>query len=391
MQEKTGIPVVVIPGSDQMMDENVYETFRIMGEVYQKEDRAEELIAYLEETKKDLDSRTKDIPEEEKQSVYVGGVSFKGAHGFEGTEANYAPFSAIYAKNLANETDQTGAFNIDLEQVLAWNPDVIFVDFNGMELIKQHYAENPDYYNQLKAVQEGKVYSQISFRSSASRTYCSNKGEKGPFIRFLRCNSLMSTGIISGNCISLYLSFSSTSPYFPDMALCQVSMEGVAAAQQGLGAIQRSQHSGGISVHGSGGSGSCCLYVFSCSSSTITRPSLRKGRNTEERTPKNDVISAVRKLFLPDFHPFGIRKLGVIDAQTRTEHPLQPFCNLCSQRYFRQQIQHLLPLPDNFFYQMDVNLRLSAGRDSMQQTDILCPETFHNAVVCPLLMPVQRI
>ena len=25
-----------------------------------------------------------------------------------------------------------------------------------------------------------------SFRSSASRTYCSNKGEKGPFIRFLR-------------------------------------------------------------------------------------------------------------------------------------------------------------------------------------------------------------
>ena len=83
VQEKTGIPVVVIPGSDQMMDENVYETFRIMGEVYQKEDRAEELIAYLEETKKDLDSRTKDIPEEEKQSVYVGGVSFKASSALE--------------------------------------------------------------------------------------------------------------------------------------------------------------------------------------------------------------------------------------------------------------------------------------------------------------------
>lgn len=168
VQKKTGIPVVVIPGSDQMMDENVYETFRIMGEVYDKEDRAEELITYLEDVKKDLDSRTKEIPEEEKETVYVGGVSFKGAHGFEGTEAKYAPFSAIYAKNLANETDQKGAFNIDLEQVLAWNPEVIFVDFNGMELINQHYRENPDFYKQLKAVQEGKVYSQISFRSSAS-------------------------------------------------------------------------------------------------------------------------------------------------------------------------------------------------------------------------------
>ena len=168
VQKKTGIPVVVIPGSDQMMDENVYETFKIMGEVYDKEDRAEELISYLEDVKKDLDSRTKELPEEEKETVYVGGVSFKGAHGFEGTEANYAPFSAIYAKNLANETDQKGAFNIDLEQVLAWNPEVLFVDFNGMELINQHYQENPDFYKQLKAVQEGKVYSQISFRSSAT-------------------------------------------------------------------------------------------------------------------------------------------------------------------------------------------------------------------------------
>ena len=37
-----------------------------------------------------------------------------------------------------------------------------------MNLIKEDYAKNPDYYNSLTTVQEGKVYSQISFRSSAS-------------------------------------------------------------------------------------------------------------------------------------------------------------------------------------------------------------------------------
>ena len=37
-----------------------------------------------------------------------------------------------------------------------------------MDLIHEDYAKNPDYYNSLTAVQEGKVYSQISFRSSAS-------------------------------------------------------------------------------------------------------------------------------------------------------------------------------------------------------------------------------
>ena len=98
----------------------------------------------------------------------MAGVSFKGAHGFEGTEAGYGPFTLISAKNLADTTGQNGAFDIDLEQVLSWDPDIIFVDFNGMSLIKEDYAKNPDYYNSLTAVQEGKVYSQISFRSSAS-------------------------------------------------------------------------------------------------------------------------------------------------------------------------------------------------------------------------------
>ena len=45
---------------------------------------------------------------------------------------------------------------------------MIFVDFNGMDLIKEDYATNADFYNSLTAVKEGHVYSQISFRSSAS-------------------------------------------------------------------------------------------------------------------------------------------------------------------------------------------------------------------------------
>ena len=168
LQEKTGTPVVVVPGSDTTLDKNAFETIRILGQLYGMESRAAELTAYLETIQADLDSRTKDIPDGEKPAVYVGGVSFKGHHGFEGTEAGYGPFALIHAKNLADTTGQTGAFNIDLEQVLSWDPDILFVDFNGLALIAEDYAKNPDYYNALTAVQEGKVYSQISFRSSAS-------------------------------------------------------------------------------------------------------------------------------------------------------------------------------------------------------------------------------
>lgn len=168
LQSKTGIPVVVIPGSDTTLDDAAFETIRILGELYGKESRAAELTAYLKGVQKDLNDRTKDIPDSEKPSVYVGGVSFKGHHGFEGTEAGYGPFSLIHAKNLADTTGQTGAFNIDLEQVLAWDPAIIFIDFNGLELIRQDYARRPEYYQSLSAVRNGRVYSQISFRSFAS-------------------------------------------------------------------------------------------------------------------------------------------------------------------------------------------------------------------------------
>ena len=168
LQKKTATPVVVVPGSDTTLDADCYETIRILGELYGMEARAAELTGYLQGIETDLQARTGNIPDSEKPSVYVGGVSFKGAHGFEGTEAGYGPFALIHANNLADSTGQTGAFDIDPEQVLSWDPDVIFLDYNGMELIREDHARNPEYYQALTAVQEGRVYAQISFRSSAS-------------------------------------------------------------------------------------------------------------------------------------------------------------------------------------------------------------------------------
>ncbi len=165
LQRKTGIPVVMLAYNDTALEDATFETFRILGELYGKQDRAEELCDYLDKLQKDLNERIANVSK--KPSVYVGGVSFKGSHGFEGTEANYGPFVLIGADNLADTTGQTKAFDIDTEQVLTWDPDVIFLDFNGMELIAEDYKKNPDFYNSLTAVKEGRVYSQISFRSHA--------------------------------------------------------------------------------------------------------------------------------------------------------------------------------------------------------------------------------
>ena len=100
--------------------------------------------------------------------MYVSGVSFKGAHGFEGTEAGYAPLAALKGNNIADATGNSGAFDMDIEQVLKVDPDYIFVDTSNLDLVKQQYAENPAFYNSLTAVKENRVFSQISFRFCAT-------------------------------------------------------------------------------------------------------------------------------------------------------------------------------------------------------------------------------
>lgn len=169
LQEKTNIPVVSIPIADSSLDERNYEIFRILGELYNKEDKAKEMTAYLDEIKKDLNKRTGDIKAEEKPSVYAAGLSFKGSHGFEGTEANYGPLTLSNSRNLADDVEgQDGFFEIDLEKVLEWDPDIILIDFNGYDIIKDQYAKNKDLFESLSAVKNGKVYSQISYRHCAT-------------------------------------------------------------------------------------------------------------------------------------------------------------------------------------------------------------------------------
>ena len=97
-------------------------------------------------------------------------MSFKGAHGIEGTEAGYPPFSALGITNVADETGKKGAFDVDLEQILKWNADYLFLDAGNLKLVKDDYAVRPDFYNELKAVQDKKVYSQVAYRFNGTNT-----------------------------------------------------------------------------------------------------------------------------------------------------------------------------------------------------------------------------
>ena len=47
---------------------------------------------------------------------------------------------------------------IDPEQLLLWNPEVIFLDAGGLAMVSEEYRRNPELYRDLRAMRNGKVF-----------------------------------------------------------------------------------------------------------------------------------------------------------------------------------------------------------------------------------------
>jgi iron complex transport system substrate-binding protein len=164
LQSKTGIPVVVLDyGVASTFSQEVYDSIKLVGKIIGEGKRAQVVIDYMEECKKDLSDRTKNIPENEKPSVYLGGLCMYGCHGIDSTSAKYPPFVAINAKNVVDETGQSGSVTIDREKIIIWDPEIIFIDSGGYQLVLDDFKKNPEFYKSLSAVKNGHVYGLLSY------------------------------------------------------------------------------------------------------------------------------------------------------------------------------------------------------------------------------------
>jgi iron complex transport system substrate-binding protein len=160
------IPVVVLSyGTFANFDETVYESLRTAGAILNRKERAEELIAYIESLKTDLNKRTTGDASAEKQKVFVGGIGYRGSYGIESTEKDYMPLKWINAVNLAEEIKVRIGDHVlvDKETLLKLDPEIIFIDGGGLALIEEDYRKKKDYYNTLKAFKNRRVYMLLPF------------------------------------------------------------------------------------------------------------------------------------------------------------------------------------------------------------------------------------
>lgn len=168
LQERTGVPVVCLTLSNVVFDQAFYDNVNLVGGIVGKQERAADIVRYMEDTRADLEKRTASLPADQVKTAYAAGISFRGGHGFAGTEANFPPFQATNVKNVADVNGASGAFDIDLEAISSAQPDYVFVESGNLPLVKEDYEANPSYFSALKAVQDGKVSTLIAYRFYAT-------------------------------------------------------------------------------------------------------------------------------------------------------------------------------------------------------------------------------
>ncbi|MEG1097755.1 MAG: ABC transporter substrate-binding protein [Raoultibacter sp.] len=156
LQKQTGIPVVVLDGSLTKTS----DTYKTLGTLLGKEDEAAKLAAYCENALSKVEAAVATVPADKRVSLYYA----EGPEGLQ-TEPEASPHALSYklagAKNVADGVEVgkgKGMSPVSLEQVLAWNPEVIIawddvVRGGGDELIRS----DPNW-STIKAVEAGRVY-----------------------------------------------------------------------------------------------------------------------------------------------------------------------------------------------------------------------------------------
>lgn len=169
LQEKTGIPVVVMDYGDLGKNKAaLYAALRLMGEITGKKDRAEAVIGFFDKTGADLAARAASVPETARKTCFVGGIAKKGPHGLLSTEPSYQPFAWAGCTNVAAPAgaDLDHAV-VAKEQLVVWNPDFLFIDLATAQMGETagglYEIRTDPVYDGLSAKASGQVYGLLPY------------------------------------------------------------------------------------------------------------------------------------------------------------------------------------------------------------------------------------
>ncbi|MCQ2529945.1 MAG: ABC transporter substrate-binding protein [Lachnospiraceae bacterium] len=168
LQAQLGIPVVTLKaGPDGVFDSAFCDSMNLLGMLLGREDRAAELISFVEKEKAEISERTTDIKEEEKPSVYICGLGNWGTTDHLMTSEQYASFDVANIKNVVTGLGTPGVTPIEEEKFISLGSDMdlMFIDGAAVKNIQPLYQEDVRLFDTVKAWKDGEVYLQMAYNA----------------------------------------------------------------------------------------------------------------------------------------------------------------------------------------------------------------------------------
>lgn len=167
--QKTGKPVFCLAYGDLYhLKTDFYKSLTALGQLFDREQRADSLIVYIETTISEVGERAK-RSERRGQSAYIGGIAFNGVQGIASTRAQYPPFLYLGIDSPADALPQSiesigmGQKNmlIDMEQLISWDTDYLFLDASGQPAWSEEI--NKPVLARLRAKKRQQIYVLLPF------------------------------------------------------------------------------------------------------------------------------------------------------------------------------------------------------------------------------------
>ena len=168
LQEQLGVPVITLKsGPNGVFDDSFKGTLRLLGQIFQAEERAETLIGFIDAQADEIARRTADIAEESKPLVYICGLGNWGTTNHLMTAPNYISFSVANVRNAVTGLERNGIQPIEEEKFVALGEsmDIIIMDAAAVKNIRPLYAQDASMFDTCKAWREGEVYLQMAYNA----------------------------------------------------------------------------------------------------------------------------------------------------------------------------------------------------------------------------------
>ena len=168
LQEQLGVPVITLStGAKGVFDEAFYGSMRLLGQIFGQEEKAETLVSFIEAEAAEITSRTANVADEDKPSVYICGLGNWGTTNHLMTAENYISFQIANVKNVVSGLSIQGVGEIEDEKFveLSQQTDIMIMDAAAVKNIKPLYAEDPTMFDTSKAWQSGEVYLQMAYNA----------------------------------------------------------------------------------------------------------------------------------------------------------------------------------------------------------------------------------